>query len=215
MFPISSFPSWPFKFAVVSGRSIEVSGESAERLLKRGDRHDQHNLQSRYAPKPTVGDPAMSHDQGLQTWPASTYQRTTGRPVVPILIQVPAVPALMGRAGRTSMGVRVRTGTSVRQQRRRRRLRREVRVAGYAMMLMAPMMYAPLAMWGERSSNEPRAVEPGSDCPELTTALHPPVISISIEPVAGSSCSEAEPPVVFPGYLLPDNESEGPAHAGS
>jgi hypothetical protein len=83
------------------------------------------------------------------------------------------------------------------------------------MMLMAPMMYAPLAMWGERSSNEMTPVRHGSDCPELTTAIHPPVISISIEPVTGSACTEAEPPVVFPGYLLPDNDSEGPAHAGS
>ncbi len=215
MFPISSFPSWPFKFAVVSGRSIEVSSESAERRLSGAAGTINTTGKPDTLPSRPWGDPAMSHDQGLQTWPASTYQRTTGRPVVPILIQVPAVPALMGRAGRTSPGVRVRTGASLHPQRRRRRLRREVRVAGYAMMLMAPMMYAPLAMWGERSSNEPRAVGPGSDCPELTTALHPPVISISIEPVAGSSCSEAEPPVVFPGYLLPDNESEGPAHAGS
>jgi hypothetical protein len=83
------------------------------------------------------------------------------------------------------------------------------------MMLMAPMMYAPLAMLGERSSDDTTGVGHGPDRPELTTALHPPVISISIEPVAGSSCSEAEPPVVFPGYLLPDNDSEGPAHAGS
>jgi hypothetical protein len=167
----------------------------------------------------------MSHDQGLQTWPTTTFQRTTDRPVVPILIQVPALPALMGPSARSSLRVRTRSSSSLRPQRRRRRLRREVRVAAYAMVLMAPMMYAPLALWGERSSNtnpnpnltpaEPPGPGRGTEGPELTSALHPPVISISIEPVAGASCSEPEPPVVFPGYLLPDNDSEGPAHAGS
>jgi hypothetical protein len=160
----------------------------------------------------------MSHDQGLQSWPATTFQRTTDRPVVPILIQVPALPALMGPSARSSLRVKARTSSSLRPQ-RRRRLRREVRVAAYAMMLMAPMMYAPLALWGERSSNTKPAESPGPerpmDGPELTSALHPPVISISIEPVVGAPSSEAEPPVVFPGYLLPDNDSEGTVHAGS
>jgi hypothetical protein len=43
----------------------------------------------------------------------------------------------------------------------------------------------------------------------------PPVISISIEPAVLAPYAEAESPVVFPGYLLPDDGCEEPAHAGS
>jgi hypothetical protein len=42
-----------------------------------------------------------------------------------------------------------------------------------------------------------------------------PTISISIEPAALAPYAEAESPVVFPGYLLPDDGGEEPAHAGS
>jgi hypothetical protein len=46
-------------------------------------------------------------------------------------------------------------------------------------------------------------------------AAAPPAISISIEPAALAPYAEAESPVVFPGYLLPDDGGEVPAHAGS
>jgi hypothetical protein len=157
----------------------------------------------------------MSDDQGLQTWPTTSSQRTSDRPVVPILIQVPALPALMSPSARPSL--RVRAATS--PHRRRRRLRREVRVAAYAMMLAAPLVSAPLWIWGEWSSTAPRAARPEPACAadgkDLAVAHHPPVISISIEPATGVTGAEAEPPVVFPGYLLPDDDSEEPAHAGS
>jgi hypothetical protein len=42
-----------------------------------------------------------------------------------------------------------------------------------------------------------------------------PTISISIEPAALAPYADAESPVVFPGYLLPDDGCEEPAHAGS
>ncbi len=42
-----------------------------------------------------------------------------------------------------------------------------------------------------------------------------PTISISIEPAARTPYADAESPVVFPGYLLPDDGREEPAHAGS
>jgi hypothetical protein len=42
------------------------------------------------------------------------------------------------------------------------------------------------------------------------------VITITIEPSAGLTAPvDAETPVVFPGYLLPDDGVEEPAHAGS
>jgi len=42
-----------------------------------------------------------------------------------------------------------------------------------------------------------------------------PVITISIDPTVLVPAREGEPPVVFPGYLLPDDGSEEPANAGS
>jgi hypothetical protein len=157
----------------------------------------------------------MNPDQGLQIWPTSTDQRTTGRPVVPILIQVPALPALAKVSART--GVRVRSATSLRPQRRRRRLRREVRVAAYTVMLTVPMLFSPFWFGKGLSAIMPSSVpsESAAEGSRLAAGHRPPVISISIEPTTGLSGSEAEPPVVFPGYLLPDDDSEGPDHAGS
>jgi hypothetical protein len=46
----------------------------------------------------------------------------------------------------------------------------------------------------------------------------PPVISISVEPLGTLPHAGTEvdlPPVILPGYLLPDDGSEEPAHAGS
>lgn len=48
-----------------------------------------------------------------------------------------------------------------------------------------------------------------------TVSAPPPAISISIEPAVMAPYAEAESPVVFPGYLLPDDGCEEPAHAGS
>ena len=87
------------------------------------------------------------------------------------------------------------------------------------MMLAAPLVSAPLWIWGEWSSTVPGAARPepahAAEGTDLAVAHHPPVISISIEPATGVTGAEAEPPVVFPGYLLPDDDSEEPAHAGS
>lgn len=46
-------------------------------------------------------------------------------------------------------------------------------------------------------------------------STRPPSISMSIEPAVLAPVVEVEPPVVFPGYLLPDDDSEEPSHAGS
>jgi hypothetical protein len=42
----------------------------------------------------------------------------------------------------------------------------------------------------------------------------PPVL-LSIEPVGTTADSDAEAPVVFPGYLLPEDSHEESAHEGS
>jgi hypothetical protein len=46
-------------------------------------------------------------------------------------------------------------------------------------------------------------------------ASSPAPILLSIEPLGTTADSDADPPVVFPGYLLPDDNHEEPAHEGS
>ena len=47
----------------------------------------------------------------------------------------------------------------------------------------------------------------------MTTSPTP--VLLSIEPVGTAVDSDTETPVVFPGYLLPDDHHEEPVHEGS
>ena len=47
----------------------------------------------------------------------------------------------------------------------------------------------------------------------MTTSPTP--VLLSVEPVGTAVDSDTETPVVFPGYLLPDDNHEEPAHEGS
>jgi hypothetical protein len=61
-----------------------------------------------------------------------------------------------------------------------------------------------------------RSIE-GQEPLEVTGTLigEPPTVVLSIEPASSTSSSETDAPVVFPGYLLPDDSFEEPAHEGS
>ncbi len=91
-------------------------------------------------------------------------------------------------------------------------------MAGYAVMAAAPLVVVSLMLCGSR----PRALASdrhrfGHEArhAEFAKGECRPLISISIEPAELPSSAEAEPPIVFPGYLLPADGSEEPAHAGS
>ncbi len=91
-------------------------------------------------------------------------------------------------------------------------------MAGYAVMFAAPLFVAALMLWGGRhgalaSDRPPFHSEAGRA--DIATGTHRPAISISIEPAALPPYADAEPPIVFPGYLLPADGSEEPSHAGS
>ena len=94
-------------------------------------------------------------------------------------------------------------------------------MAGYTIMMITPLTLASALLMGGRSGGSlvppsPGAAESaavGRERPGLASA--PPIISISLEPAALTPYAEVEPQVVLPGYLLPDDESEEPAHAGS
>jgi hypothetical protein len=93
-------------------------------------------------------------------------------------------------------------------------------MAGYGVLVLATMAWvAPhLRSLGPRLLPLPHADGAGaipSGLGASGVAGFRPTISISIEPAALVPYAGAESPVVFPGYLLPDDGGEEPAHAGS
>jgi hypothetical protein len=77
------------------------------------------------------------------------------------------------------------------------------------------LWFAPVSL-----SASPHPAKPGStagtglvEISQAATHLLP--VLLSIEPLGTSADFDAEAPVVFPGYLLPDDNREEPAHGGS
>ncbi len=157
----------------------------------------------------------MTQEQGLQAWSSYRPTRFDASDEVAVLIQVPALKTASRRP-------RTRTFRSTgHPTHRRRRLRREIRWAGYALLAVCPFFLAFVLLGGVPSAvslassptPQPLTVrETGSPSAE---PHRPPSISITIEPAATPSIADVEAPVVFPGYLLPDDEREETPHAGS
>lgn len=135
---------------------------------------------------------------------------------IPVLIRVPSLSQ--------AAGVRRRVPA------RRRRLRREFRMAGSTLLMATPLAWA-LIMLGGRES-EPMAGVParliGIECLGTPVVVADEVPRVRAMPGAGSTASNPETaamivpasargrrsPVVLPGYLLPVDGTEEPAHAG-
>jgi hypothetical protein len=151
---------------------------------------------------------------------------------VAILIEVPAVKAPRIRPAAMRRGGLVGRPSA---RRPRRRLRRELRLAGWVVLALAPLASGGALGWGSLAS---RAVdrpvgnavastgnrgevafplEPNWRAGEVSAgSLAPPsVVVLSIEPVVGAPAADAEVPIIFPGYVLPDDSLEEPAHEGS
>jgi hypothetical protein len=114
----------------------------------------------------------------------------------------------------------------------KRRLRREVRIAGCALLALAPLFAACTLGWSGRparvlacsiaEATAPDRRSDGSNLPRDpsnrsadTRVGSPGVVVISIEPAALSPGTDTEIPVVFPGYILPDDSLEDSTHEGS
>jgi hypothetical protein len=176
-------------------------------------------------PMATVGETSMIHTQGLHSRlrPALPSCHDVDAPAhsssglrTPLLIQVPAVRPVTRRARRPSASATARVRASSLPYARiqpRRRLRREVRVAGSALLVVVTLALAAILLG--RAPGKPVAREDSGRAP-IATALRPPTVSISIEPTfqVPVALPEPEPPVVLPGYLLPDDGVEEPGHAG-
>ena len=170
----------------------------------------------------------MSHNQGLTTWcPPAPRVSSTGvdlagvdrprpRPSfhgsdVRVLIQVPAVRSVPSarRPSRLATERARRYGSTPPP---RRRLRKEIRAAAYLLGAATPLALAVVLLLGLPVARglAPEAADEG---------FAPPSIRLTIEAlsaVPGSTAAEplALPPVNLPGYLLPDDGIEEPAHAG-
>jgi hypothetical protein len=120
---------------------------------------------------------------------------------VPILIQVPNLRASARRSS---------------PARRRRRLRKEVRVAGLTMMSVLPVGFLLLALGGAQPA--PRSVKAAAPAPapvapaRTVEANRDASVSLADAPIA--SVAAAPVPVVFHDYLLPVDGPEEPDHAG-
>jgi hypothetical protein len=157
----------------------------------------------------------------------STSRRATGMSdhAAP-LIQVPRVSLERPRS-RLLEPCASATRRPGRSRRPRRRLRREVRLAACALVTLLPLGLT----WSHLSSARPNrthlltlpsrfdragaSVETAGWSTLGSSASPPPPVLLSIEPLNSTVDSEGETPVVFPGYLLPDDHHEESAHEGS
>lgn len=161
----------------------------------------------------------MNHELGLQTRPRSTrphvHESDEPRSAIPVLIEVPTIHPQTRRPRRPSRTATQRIRENVYRhgsshaERPRRRLRREFRVAGYTMVALLPLLLAVLLLRGA-----PTSLAASRTRGPVTAAVRPPAISLSVEPSTPAARTRSKPPVVFHGYLLPDDDFEDPAHAG-
>ena len=185
-----------------------------------------------------MGGAAMSRTEALPTMPvlmpAASIPLTESESLqpAPVLILVPHVRPNPSRhlsvVGSTPTSPRLRG-----VRRRKRRSRRQVRLAGYALLGLLPFLLG-WSHWtdaqfirhsGSRLLSLPthqsgREARDGGTDPEAwisaSTATTSPVpVLLSIEPVGTAVDSDTETPVVLPGYLLPDDHREEPVHEGS
>jgi hypothetical protein len=176
----------------------------------------------------------MTRTDTLMPRPSIRSDRDPSRSVVS-LIEVPEVKVSRTRQVHTRAHARVsgnRHSGRPYSSGRKRRLRREIRIAGCALLLLAPLFSACTLGWSTGpvrvlacSINEataaervPALVSGGNELPvrpEIPAVDSTGVVVLSIEPAAMSPAADAEVPVIFPGYVLPDDSLEGSTHEGS
>jgi hypothetical protein len=180
--------------------------------------------------KPRGGEgAAMKESNTLSTMPAIRPFRAVPLPL-DVLIEVPDVRGYRMERGRTRSPGRAATSWT-RHARTKRRLRREVRMAGCVLLALMPIVSACTTGWSSRPdrvvacsigdtapehenlaafSAHERTLERGGNVVESNG----PVV-LSVEPAGVVPGNDKVVPVVFPGYLLPVDSLEDAAHEGS
>lgn len=133
------------------------------------------------------------------------------------LIRVPDVSRFGPRPIRAeswSGGFAVRRATP--RPRPRRRLRREIRVTAYACLATLPLIIAA-GIWSIHSTaRRAGAAEIVPTTGESGSSSSRPLVWLSIEPAETAGVdAQPQPPVIFPGYLLPPDHREELSHEGS
>jgi len=152
-----------------------------------------------------------------------------------VLIEVPEVKASGPLRGRTRVMDRQQDWRPSSRP-ARRRLRREVRVAGGALLVFVPLVCVCTLGWQSLSSQllaasivdataRPRIQHAGrqdrtfrtwlANSPVVEPIDVPSAVVLSIEPPVVPPESDTEVPVILPGYVLPDDSLEESSHAGS
>ena len=141
----------------------------------------------------------------LEPSTCSTPARRRATLAAPVLIRVPALSGSAVAGRRTPV--------------RRRRLRREVRVAGFWLLALIPTVVA-CATWGSTRPAPLLAVN-SPDRPAAEVAFEArdqgrSTISLRLEPVLAAAPTPefAGGPVFFSGQLLPADTTEEPSHGG-
>lgn len=185
---------------------------------------------TRPEPEAAAGESSVNHEHAVSTWLETAHVSFAG-PVgetadgfagsdLPVLIRVPVL--LAPRRGprparRPSERVSARFHANDFRQPRarapRRRLRKGVRLTGYAVLATFSLAFASLMLRSGAGAATP-VLRPGQDVPSIAAAIRSPAISLMIEGASWSEPAEADRPVVLPGYVLPDDGCEEQGHAG-
>ena len=174
---------------------------------------------------------AMSRADTLLTMASIRSDRGVTRSLVS-LIEVPEVKRIPTRGARSRV-VGHWQSRQPQAMRPKRRLRREVRVGGYALLALAPLFAACTLGWSSHPARilacsiaEATAPDQGFDASALSRdpssrSTQPPVgfpgvVVLSIEPAGVMAPgTDAEVPVIFPGYVLPVDGPEDSTNEGS
>src|SRR5262245_2935355 len=172
----------------------------------------------------------MSWNEALPTLAMPRLEARSAR-LVPLLIQVPDLGSKPRRAFRTlpRCDRAVLLGG---RRRRKRRLRKEVRIT---LWTVAAAFFLTIA-WNQRYAmgldrclaatsavmvsrpyvaSDMNSARPISWNHPLRSGSSAPSVLLSIDPVGAPFEDDVETRVILPGYLLPDDNHEEPAHEGS
>lgn len=101
--------------------------------------------------------------------------------------------------------------TRISRRKPRRRLKKKVRVAGQILVACAFLAIG----WYQGAASRAERPVPTPETEKHSAAAAPPLIRLSIEHLGNAADLPSEQPVSLPGYLLPDDNREEPAHEGS
>jgi hypothetical protein len=174
----------------------------------------------------------MSQADLIMDMPPIRSELTISSSVV-VLIAVPEIKRRPSKASQRMAQPHMRIAERTARP-GRRRLRREVRFAGCALLALVPIASACTLGWSSRpdrivacSISDPLQSNADSDGfadSSRLGALHPSTqptivspqaVALSIERAVAAPGPVSEAPVIFPGFVLPDDSREDSVHEGS